>query len=148
MSQRSETAVSTVKNGYPSTVRNGYPSTVSNGCPSTVILSMIGRSIRHTFVAYSAPAGMFGPLSRVLFERVKVRNERFKIEALIYLSSSAGIRLWWPSPLCRHVLGNPFFPHAHFNIDLHVPQESQAFSWLCRGPLHLVSGFGGHPLLS
>ena len=48
---------------------------------STVIL-MIGRSIRHTCVAYLALAGMFGPLSRVLFERVKVRNEGSRIEAL------------------------------------------------------------------
>ena len=42
---------------------------------------MIGRSIRHTCVAYSALAGMFGPLSRVLFKLEKF--EGFKIEALI-----------------------------------------------------------------
>ena len=36
-------------------------------------------------MAYSALAGMFGPVSRVLFERVKVRNERFGMEALTYI---------------------------------------------------------------
>ena len=45
---------------------------------------MIGRSIRHTCVAYLALVGMFGPLSRVLFKLVKVRSERFAIEALTY----------------------------------------------------------------
>jgi hypothetical protein len=69
---------------------------------------MIGRSIRHTCVAYSALAGMFGPLhvSRVLFERVKVRNERFAMKALMYSEAviltpselgAAGARLSeWP----------------------------------------------------
>ena len=67
-----------------STVRNGCPSTVKKTAAATVIL-MIGRSIRHTCAAYLALAGMFGPLSRVLFVLVFWGNVAYRIERLMFI---------------------------------------------------------------